>query len=60
MMSKTKLLVKNQDNELSKKCKATINELTYQLEHEFSDIKNFSIRKNSKGQIKEVLIKFKY
>ena len=49
-----------EDNELSKKCKATINELTYQLEHEFSDIKNFSIRKNSKGQIKEVLIKFKY
>ena len=49
-----------EDNELSKKCKATINELTYQLNHEFSDIKNFSIRKNSKGQIKEVLIKFKY
>ena len=48
------------DNELSKKCKATINELTYQLNHEFSDIKNFSIRKNSKGEIKEVLIKFKY
>ena len=23
-----------EDNELSKKCKATINELTYQLEHE--------------------------
>ena len=45
-----------EDNELSKKCKATINELTYQ----FSDIKNFIIRKNSKGEIKEVLIKFKY
>ena len=46
-----------EDNELSKKCKATINELTYQVNHEFSDIKNFSIRK---GEIKEVLIKFKY
>ena len=49
-----------EDNELSKKCKATINELTYQLEHGFNDIKSFSIRKNSKGEIKEVLIKFKY
>lgn len=49
-----------EDNDLSKKCKATINELNYQLENEFKDIKNFSIRKNSKGEIKEITIKFKY
>ena len=41
-------------------CKATINELSFQLENEFKDIKNFSIRKNSKGEIKEIIVKFKY
>lgn len=49
-----------EDNELSKKCKATINELSFQLENEFKDIKSFLIRKNSKGEIKEVIIKFNY
>lgn len=49
-----------QDGELSKKTKATINELSYQLNNEFSDIKQFNIRKNSKGEIKEISIKFKY
>lgn len=48
------------DSDLTKKCKATINELTYQINNNFEDIKSFSIRKNSKGEIKEVLIKFKY
>ena len=49
-----------EDNDLSKKCKAPINELSFQLENEFKDIKNFSIRKNSKGEIKEIIVKFKY
>lgn len=49
-----------EDNDLSKKCKATINELSFQLENGFKDIKNFSIRKNSKGEIKEIIVKFKY
>lgn len=49
-----------EDNDLSKKCKATINELSFQLENDFKDIKSFSIRKNSKGEIKEILVKFKY
>ncbi|ETJ29159.1 hypothetical protein Q604_UNBC16299G0001, partial [human gut metagenome] len=31
-----------------------------QIENDFSDIKNFNIRKNSKGEIKEISIKFKY
>ena len=48
------------DGDLTKKCKATINELNYQLSNDFKDIKRFSIRKNSKGEIKEVSIKFKY
>ena len=49
-----------EDNDLSKKCKATINELAYQLDNEFKDIKNFTISKNSKGEIKEISVKFKY
>ena len=49
-----------EDNDLSKKCKATINELNFQINNDFKDIKNFSIRKNSKGEIKEISIKFKY
>lgn len=49
-----------EDGDLTKKCKATINELNYQLSVDFKDIKSFSIRKNSKGEIKEVSIKFKY
>ncbi|MCB2295039.1 hypothetical protein LGK95_16265 [Clostridium algoriphilum] len=49
-----------QDGELTKKAKATINELSYQLKNEFKDIRDFKIRKNSKGEIKEIIIKFKY
>ena len=49
-----------EDNDLSKKAKATINELSYQLENDFADIKDFKTRKNSKGEIKEIVIKFKY
>ena len=49
-----------QDGDLTKKAKATINELNYQLENEAKDIKQFSIRKNSKGEIKEISIKFKF
>lgn len=49
-----------EDGDLTKKAKATINELNYQLENELKDIKQFSIRKNSKGEIKEISIKFKF
>ncbi|MEG1287209.1 hypothetical protein [Clostridium sp.] len=49
-----------EDNDISKKAKATINELTYQLENNFPDIKDFKTRKNSKGEIKEIIIKFNY
>lgn len=49
-----------EDGDLAKKCKATINELSHQLETEFTDIKTFNIRKNSRGVIKEIIIKFKY
>lgn len=49
-----------EDGDLVKKCKATIHELNHQLNTDFDDIKSFIIRKNSKGEIKEVLIKFKY
>lgn len=49
-----------EDGGITKKVKATITELNYQLENEFRDIKKFDIRKNSKGEIKEISIKFKY
>ena len=49
-----------EDGGLTKKTKATITELTYQLENNFKDIKQFAIRKNSKGEIKEISVKFKY
>lgn len=49
-----------EDGGITKKAKATITELSYQLENEFRDIKKFDIRKNSKGEIKEISIKFKY
>ncbi len=49
-----------EDGGITKNAKATITELNYQLENEFKDIKDFIIRKNSKGNIKEISIKFKY
>lgn len=49
-----------EDGDLAKKCKATINELAHQLDINFKDIKTFNIRKNSSGEIKEIIIKFKY
>ena len=48
------------DGDLAKKTKATITELNYQVTNDFRDIKDFKIRKNSKGEIKEILIKFNY
>lgn len=44
-----------EDGGLTKKAKATITELTYQLENDFKDIKQFSIRKNSKVKLKKYL-----
>ena len=49
-----------EDGGVTKKVKATITELNYQLENDFKDIKQFTIRKNSKGEIKEISVKFKY
>ena len=49
-----------EDGGITKNEKATITELNYQIENEFKDIKDFVIRKNSKGEIKEISIKFKY
>ncbi|SFC56311.1 hypothetical protein [Clostridium uliginosum] len=49
-----------EDGDLAKKSKATITELSHQLNNDFQDIKHFNIRKNSKGEIKEISIKFKY
>ena len=49
-----------EDGDLARKAKATITELTYQLDNDFKDIKQYTIRKNSKGEIKEISIKFKY
>lgn len=49
-----------EDGGVTKNVKATITELNYQLENNFDDIKDFVIRKNSKGEIKEISIKFKY
>lgn len=49
-----------EDGGITKKAKATIMELTHQLDVDCADIKNFSIRKNSKGEIKEISIKFNY
>ncbi|WP_244833095.1 hypothetical protein [Clostridium sp. BJN0001] len=48
------------DRDIVKKAKATVNELSYQIDNDCSDIKQFNIRKNSKGEIKEISIKFKY
>lgn len=49
-----------EDSDLAKKTKATMNELDFQLNNNFKDIKDFKIRKNTKGEIKEIIIKFKY
>ena len=49
-----------EDGDLARKAKATITELSYQLENDFKDVKQYTIRKNSKGDIKEISIKFKY
>ncbi|MDF2885338.1 MAG: hypothetical protein K0R54_5911 [Clostridiaceae bacterium] len=45
-----------EDDYFTQKAKATITELNYQLENEFKDIKQFTIRKNSKGEIKEISV----
>ena len=49
-----------EDGDIAKKCKATVTELSHQIEHDYKDIKTFNIRKNSKGEIKEIIVKFKY
>lgn len=49
-----------EDAEMEKKAKAVITELTFQLVNDLKDIKDIKIRKNLKGEIKEINIKFKY
>ena len=49
-----------EDGGITKKLKATLTELNYQIDNDCKDIKQFKIRKNSKGEIKEISIKFKY
>ncbi|OOM76057.1 hypothetical protein CLPUN_29050 [Clostridium puniceum] len=49
-----------EDGGLTKKAKATITELNYQLQNNCKDIKKYVIRKNSKGEIKEISIIFNY
>ena len=49
-----------EDGGITKKAKAIITELSYQLQNECRDICKFTIRKNSKGEMKELSIKFKY
>lgn len=45
---------------MTKKAKAIITELSYQLQNECRDIRKFTITKNLKGELKELSIKFKY
>ena len=49
-----------EDGGITKNLKATLTELKYQVENDCKDIKQFNIRKNSKGEIKEISIIFKY
>lgn len=49
-----------EDGGITKKAKAVITELSYQLQNECRDIRKFTIRKNLKGELKELSIKFKY
>lgn len=49
-----------EDGGITKKAKAVITELSYQLKNECRDIRKFTIRKNLKGELKELSIKFKY
>lgn len=58
--SKKSRFIVVEDGGVTKNAKATITELNYQLENEFKDIKDFKIRKNLQGEIKEISIKFKY
>nr|WP_261827547.1 hypothetical protein [Clostridium sp. TW13] len=49
-----------EDGGMTKKAKATITELNYQLQNGCNDIKKFAIRKNSRGEIKEISVIFNY
>ena len=49
-----------EDGGITKKAKAIITELSYQLQNECRDISKFTIRKNSRGEMKELSIKFNY
>lgn len=44
-----------EDGGLTKKAKATITELTYQLENDFKDINNFQLEKIQKVKLKKYL-----
>jgi len=49
-----------EDGGMTKKAKAVITELSYQLQNECRDIRKFTITKNLKGELKELSVKFKY
>ena len=49
-----------EDGGITKKAKAVITELSYQLQNECRDIRKFTITKNLKGELKELSVKFKY
>ena len=49
-----------QDNEVVKSSKATITELSYQIQNDCKNVKDFRIRKTSSGDIRDILIKFEY
>lgn len=60
LTTKKKRFIIVQDSDIAKKAKATVTELNYQVQSDFKDIRDFKIRKDSKGDIKEIIIKFKY
>jgi hypothetical protein len=60
IVTKKQRFIVVEDAEREKKAKAIITELTFQIGNELKDIKDIKIRKNSRGEIKEINIKFKY
>ena len=60
IVTKKERFIVVEDAEMEKKAKAIITELTFQLGNDLKDIKDIKIRKNLKGEIKEINIKFKY
>ena len=60
IVTKKEIFIIVEDAEMEKKAKAVITELTFQVGNELKDIKDIKIRKNLKGEMKEINIKLKY